>query len=151
VSSNKIGSLCQSVLPPGFERIRRLLPGIQRFLEDNLPEPVNQSVTLLTLNQEEIVIAASSPLVANYLRLHGKEIQQQLRETFGLEQVLKFRTIPDSMLRLERPGESLRPRQVSPASIETLHRGAQSIEDATLQAALLSLAQSLEEDETPGQ
>lgn len=146
MSVSKIGKLCQSVLPAEFERVKRLLPGIQRFLEENLPEPVNQSVTLLTLNQDEIVIAANSPLVANYLRLHSNEIQQQLRETFKLEQVLKFRTIPDSMLRLERPVESPRPGRVSPASIETLHRGAQWIEDEALKAALLSLAQSLEDD-----
>lgn len=150
MSTSKIGRLCQSVLPPEFERVKRLLPEIQRFLEQNLPEPVNQCVTLLTLNQDEIVIAANSPLVANYLRLHSSEIRQQLRETFELEQTLKFRTIPDSMLRLGRPGESLRPEPVSPASIETLQRGAQGLEDETLKAALLSLAQSLEEDQTPG-
>ena len=147
MSSGNIARLCRSVLPPDFERIKRLLPDLQRFLEQNLPEPVNQSVTLLTLNQDEIVIAANSPLVANYLRLHSKEIQQQLRETFKLEQKLKFRTVPDSMLRLERPSELPRPARVSAESVEALQRSAQWIENDTLKSALLSLAQSLKDDD----
>ena len=147
MGASKIGRLCQSILPPEFERVKRQLPDIQSFLEENLPEPVNQAVTLLTLKSDEIVIAANSPLVANYLRLHGKEIQQQLRETFNLEQTLKFRSIPDSMLRLDQPVETVRkPGQVSPESIEALQLNAQWIEDEDLRAAMLSLAESLKHD-----
>ena len=147
MAASKIGRLCQSILPAEFEQVKRQLPDIQSFLEQNLPEPVNQAVTLLTLNRDEIVIAANSPLVANYLRLHGKEIQQQLRETFKLEQSLKFRTIPDSMLELNLPaGSARKPGQVSPESIEALQRSAQWIEDDDLRAALLSLARTLKAD-----
>ena len=143
MSTSKIGRLCQSVLPPEFERVRRQLPEIQDFLEQNLPEAVNRSVTLLTLNQDEIVIAANSPPAANYLRLHSKEIRQQLRETFGLQQSLKFRTIPDSMLKLERPDKLRDPKKVSADSIDALERNAKWIEDDGLKAAILSLAESL--------
>lgn len=146
MTSSRIGRLCQSVLPAGFEQVKRRLPEVQRFLEDNLPEPVNQAVTLLTINRDEIVVAANSPLVANYLRLHGKEIQQQLRETFGLEQTLKFRSIPDSMLKLDLPAAVRKPGQASQASIEALQRNAQWIEDDELRAAFLSLAESLKPD-----
>ena len=143
MSTSKIGRLCQSVLPPEFEQVRRQLPEIQNFLEQNLPEPVNRSVTLLTLNQDEIVISANSPPAANYLRLYSKEIRQQLRETFGLQQSLKFRTIPDSMLKLQQTEKRRDPRKVSAESIDALERNAKWIEDDDLKAALLSLAQSL--------
>ena len=123
-----------------------MAPDIQRFLEQNLPESVNQSVTLLTVNQNEIVIAANSPVVANYLRIHSREIEQQLRETFKLEQALKIRTIPDSLLKLDK-NEYLRPpRDVSSESIEAIRRNAQWIEDEELKAAMLSLAESLKAD-----
>ncbi|MCP4289761.1 MAG: hypothetical protein GY792_35950, partial [Gammaproteobacteria bacterium] len=92
------------------------------------------------------VVAANSPLVANYLRLHAAEIQQQLRETFGLEQSLRFRTIPDSMLKLDSPGALPKPGQVTEESIEALQRNAQWIEDDDLRAAILSLAESLKAD-----
>jgi hypothetical protein len=115
MSTSKIGRLCQSVLPPEFERVRRQLPEIQDFLEQNLPEAVNRSVTLL----------------------------QQLRETFGLQQSLKFRTIPDSMLKLERPDKLRDPKKVSADSIDALERNAKWIEDDGLKAAILSLAESL--------
>ena len=146
MASIRISRLCRSVLPPEFEQINRLVPGVQQFLEQNLPEEVSQCVTLLTINQDEIVIAANTPMVANYLRLHSREIQQQLRETFNLEQALKFRSIPDAMLKLENNETLRQPGQVSPEAIAAIKLNAQWIEDADLQAALLSLAESLEDD-----
>ena len=146
MASTRISRLCRSVLPPEFEQINRLVPGVQQFLEQNLPEEVSQCVTLLTINQDEIVIAANTPMVANYLRLHSREIQQQLRETFNLEQVLKFRSIPDAMLKLQNNEYLRQPGQVSPEAIAAIKLNAQWIEDADLQAALLSLAESLEDD-----
>ena len=146
MGTKPISRLCQSVLPPEFEQVTRLGPGIQRFLEQNLPESVNQSVTLLTINQHEIVVAANSPMVANYLRLHSKEIEQQLRETFKLEQALKFRTIPDSLLKLDNNEFPHQPGQVSAESIEAIKRSAEWIEDEELKAAMLSLAEGLKSD-----
>jgi hypothetical protein len=145
MAANKISRLCQSVLPAEFEQVKRQTPGLQHFLEENLPDAVKQSVTVLTINPDEIVIAANSPMVANYLRLHSKEIQQQIRETFHFEQTLKFRTVPDSLLKLERQRQQglPQPRQVSVESIEALERNAQWIEDEDLKAAMLSLAESL--------
>lgn len=134
------------MLPPGFEQVTRLGPDIQRFLEQNLPATVNQSVTLLTINQDEIVVAANSPMVANYLRLHSREIEQQLHETFKLEQALKFRTIPDSLLKLDNNEYRPHPEQVSAESIEAIRRNAEWIEDEQLKAAMLSLAESLKTD-----
>ena len=134
------------MLPPGFEQVTRLGPDIQRFLEQNLPATVNQSVTLLTINQDEIVVAANSPMVANYLRLHSREIEQQLHETFKLEQALKFRTIPDSLLKLDNNEYRPHPEQVSAESIEAIRRNAEWIEDEELKAAMLSLAESLKSD-----
>ncbi|MDH3387715.1 MAG: DUF721 domain-containing protein [Gammaproteobacteria bacterium] len=146
MGASRIDRLCQSLLPPGFEQLRRKLPEIQRFLEQNLPEPVNQSVTLLNLNRDEIVIAASTPMVANYLRLHAGEIQQQLRETFGFEQPVRFRTLPDSMLRLGTNVFIRKPRSVSKDAVAAIEAGAQWVDDKDLQAALQSLAQSLKTD-----
>ena len=108
------------MLPAEFEQVKRQAPGLQHFLEENLPDAVKQSVTVLTINQDEIVIAANSPMVANYLRLHSRELQQQIRETFHFEQTLKFRTVPDSLLKLERQHSLPQPRQVSDESVEAM-------------------------------
>ena len=143
MGSSKISSLCQAVLPAEFELVRRQAPGLQHFLEENLPAAVKQAVTVLTINQNEIVIAANSPMVANYLRLHSKELQQQLRETFNFEQTLKFRTVPDSLLKIEQHEHLRPPRQVTAESVEAIKRNAQWIEDEDLKAAMLSLAESL--------
>jgi hypothetical protein len=140
-----IAGLCRAVLPPEFERLKRQIPEIQKFLEHNLPESVQGCVTLLTLNAEEIVIAANTPMVANFLRLHSTEIQQQLRETFNLEQNLRFRTIPDALLKTGGGDQSseLEPEAVSDEAVSAIERNAQWIEDEKLRAAMLSLAKSL--------
>lgn len=147
MSARDISRLCQSVLPPGFEEAKRQLPEIQAFLDANLPDTVQGSVTLLSVNAEHIVIAASTPMVTSYLRLHGAEIQQQLRETFQLRQAMKFRTIPDALMRPRERVQLSPPRQVSRESVDAIRRNAEWIEDTALRRALLSLADSLE----PGQ
>ena len=143
MGNKRLDKLCQAVLPPGYRQIRRQGPRIQKFLEQNLPEPVNRCVTLLTLNDEEIVIAAASPTVVNFLRLHSGEIQQQLYETFNLQQRLRFRAIPDSLLQLQQRDSTKPPRQASAESIDAITRNAQWIEDEDLKSALLNLADSL--------
>ncbi|MCP4470025.1 MAG: DUF721 domain-containing protein [Gammaproteobacteria bacterium] len=145
MARRNIAGLCRGVLPPEFERLEQQIPEIQQFLEQNLPESVQGCVTLLTLNDEQIVIAANSPMVANFLRLHSAEIGQQLRETFNLEQNIRFRTIPDALLktggrdRLTEP----EPEAVSEEAVSAIERNAQWIEDEKLRAAMLSLAKSL--------
>jgi hypothetical protein len=143
MASRDISRLCQSVLPPGFEQAKRQLPQIQTFLEENLPEEVQRSVTLLTVNSEEIIIAANTPMVANYLRLHSAEIQQQLRETFQLEQQVKFRTIPDALFHARKQEKLQAPRVVNSEAVRAIKRNAQCIEDESLRAAMLSLVDSL--------
>lgn len=144
MASKNLAQLCRSVLPDGFDQVVDMAPRIQQFLEQNLPEGVNQCVTLLTINTREIVIAANSPMVTNYLRLHGAEIQQQLRETFALEQPLKFCSLPASLLQVDSRGTTRqKPGTVSAEAIESISRSAEWIEDEKLKAALLSLAASL--------
>ncbi len=144
MTSRKIDRLCQSVLPPGYERVERLAPALQKFLEETLPEPINRAVSLLTVVGDEIVIAAYNPLVANYLRLHSTEIAQQILETFGLEARLKFRSLPESLLQAGPRLREREPRRVSAASVDAIRRSAEWIEDEALRAALLSLAKSME-------
>jgi hypothetical protein len=146
MKGRKIDRLCRSVLPPGYDRMTRLAPVVQRFLEENLPPPTNRAVTLLKADDDEIVIAAFNPMVANYLRLHSAEIAQQLRESLGLEARVRFRTLPESMLRTARREPRPEPRAASESSIDAVRRGAESVDDEQLRAALLSLARSMKPD-----
>ncbi len=146
MSGGRIGRLCEAVLPAGFDRVRGLGARIQRFLDENLPDPLNRAVTVLYVDDDEIVIAASTPVVANYLRLHQVELQQQLREGLQLERRLRFRSLPDSLLEPGQDEPRRAPRQVSDESIAALERNARWIEDEELRASLLELAQSLKRE-----
>ncbi len=59
---------------------------------------------------------------------------------------MKFRTIPDSLLKLDKNKYLRQPREVSAESIDAIRRNAQWIEDEELRAAMLSLAESLKTD-----
>lgn len=143
MKSRKIDRLCRTVLPADYERVTRLAPKLQRFFEENLPAPMNRAVALLKATDEEIAVAAYNPMVTNYLRLHSAEIAQQLRETLGLEALLRFRTLPESMLRVGQGAPRRQPQPVSEGSIDAVRRGAECVEDDQLRAALQSLARSM--------
>ncbi len=148
MARRKLDDLCRAMLPPGYDRMCRYGPGIQRFLDENLPPPANGHATLLKIDDSEIVIAAPSPPVANFLRLHAGEIRQQLRETFGLEQAVRFRTVPDALLRVEPPGDRRVPRPASVGSADAIERNARHIDDEGLRESLLALARSLKTEES---
>ncbi|MCZ6471430.1 MAG: hypothetical protein O6649_08785, partial [Gammaproteobacteria bacterium] len=116
---------------------------IQQFLMEHLPEPVNQQVSVINFSSEEIVVAASSPQVANYLRLYVTEVQQQIQETFQLSQTLKICTVPESMLKIECPPGSDKPSKVSTETVAAISRSAGWIEDENLKKSLKSLAETL--------
>jgi hypothetical protein len=82
-------------------------------------------------------------MVANYLRLHSPEIQQQLRETLQLQQSLKFRSIPNDLLQPRAKVSLQAARKVSEESVAAIRLNAGWIEDEDLRQALLSLADSL--------
>ncbi len=143
MARRRLDDLCRAVLPPGYDRLQRHASDIQRFLEETLPPPANRCATLLKIDDDEIVIAANSPPVASFLRMHATEIRQQLRETFGLEQAVRFRTVPDTLLKVEPPGGRRHQRPANPRAADAIERSAQSVEDEALRDALLALARSL--------
>ena len=143
MSTKTLGQWSKSVLPGNFEQVSRQTLAIQQFLMEHLPEPVNQQVSVINFSPEEIVVAASSPQVANYLRLYVAEVQQQIQETFQLSQKLKICTVPESLLEIEGPPLSGKPSKVSSETVDNISRGAGWIEDENLKQALESLANTL--------
>jgi len=141
----KLNQLLDGLLPAGFEQIKREAPRVQKFLQQDLPEPVAQSITLLRIDAEEIVIAAHSPMMANYLRMHCAGIQLRLQRALGLERVIKVCTRPHSLLKVASASRQSKPPQVSPQAVDLVARGATAIEDHELKIAMLSLAKSLQE------
>ena len=143
-----LSQLCQSVLPAGFEEASRQLPRIQRFIEETLPDIIRDHVTVLSIDEARIVLGGSTPMVTNYLRLHGSELQRQLTETLKLSQTLKYRTVPDALLQSRKTAPLPAPQVVSEDSVAAIRRNAEWIEDDALRAAMLALADSVDNGET---
>jgi hypothetical protein len=143
MTTKSLAQWSKSVLPDNFKQVSQQTLVIQQFLMEHLPEPVNQQVSVINFSSEEIVVSASSPQVANYLRLYVAEVQQQIRETFQLSQKLTIRTTPDSLLKIERLPDSGKPAKVSSETVAAISRSAGWIEDEKLKQSLESLADAL--------
>ena len=69
MANKKANQWCQVALPDNFMRVSKGTAEIQQFLRQQLPEPMNQQVTVVNLTTELIVIAVADPQISNYLRL----------------------------------------------------------------------------------
>jgi hypothetical protein len=144
MANKKVNKWCLAALPKNFDRVSKDTAAIQQFLRKQLPDPMNQQVSVVNLTTDTIVIAAADPQISNYLRLYMAEIQQQIQETFSLKQTLKIKTIPSSVLKSDHvlPAAKI-PMKVKPETVQKIQRGADWIEDEGLKQALKSLAVSL--------
>jgi hypothetical protein len=143
MSTKTLSQWSKSVLPDNFQQVSDRTLAIQQFLMEHLPEPINLQVSVINYSAEEIVIAATNPQVANYLRLYVAEIQQQIHETFDLTQKLKIRTVPDSLLHIDNPRKISKPLKVSRETAAAIDQSADWIEDEELKQSLQSLAKTL--------
>jgi len=143
MTAKSLKQWCQSVLPANFRQVSAETSKIQQFLVENLPEPVNRQIRVMNLTQDEILVAVTDPQVANYLRLYASEIEQQIRETLKLSRKLKFRSMPDSVFRIETEARVNKTTPVSPETVDTIGRSAGFIEDEKLKQAMQSLVHTL--------
>ena len=143
MTNKQLSRWCLSVLPAHYHTIRGLTEQYQQFLVQQLPEEIIDSTRVINVDLNKIVIAVDSAQVANYLRLHLKEITQQFQETFGGNRQVRIKTMPASLLQTEPQRASARPRTVSQQAIEQIENNARWIEDEKLKNALESLADQL--------
>ena len=143
MSRKPLDQWCKSILPDNFNQVSAQTQAIQEFLQEHLPDPINQQVTVINCCDEEITIAVADPQIANYLRLYVAEIQQQILETLGMQQKLKIQTMPDSLLHVGSRPQPTKPARVSRETTDSISRSASWIEDEDLRNSLQSLARSL--------
>ncbi len=143
MSRKTLDQWCQSVLPQNFAQVSAQIRAIHEFLQQQLPDPINQQVSVINCSDQEITLAVADPQVANYLRLYVAEVQQQIHETLGMQQKLRIRTMPDSMLKITARPQSSKPIRVSKATADAITKNANWIEDENLKQSLQSLANLL--------
>ena len=136
---------CNSVLPANFKQVSVETSKIQQFLIENVPEPANQHLRVMNLTEDEIIVAVSNPQIANFLRLHSPEIEQQIRESLHLNRKLKFRSMPDSIFEVGSNARINKTAPVMPETVDAIDRSANWIEDEGLKQAVQSLANTLKQ------
>jgi len=143
MSRKSLDQWCNSVLPGNFSQVSTRTKAIQKFLHEHLPDPINQQVSVINCNDEEIIIAATDSQIANYLRLYVTEVQQQIHETLGMTQKLKIQTMPGSLLNVETRPPSSKPVRISQETADAISKSANWVEDEGLRKSLQELASSI--------
>lgn len=143
MSSKQLSEWYQSVLPDHYQQITSQILKYQDFLRAQLPAAIADTVQVINLTNEHIVISASSAQVTNYLRLHTRELQQQFHETFAINQVLIFKTIPTNLLLIKPRQIIKKPHPVMAETIDHINNNAKWIANEKLKLALQSLAREL--------
>ena len=143
MSKGNIKSLCRSVLPENFNATGRAIDNCQQVLDGWLPERLHGMVQVVNVSAGAISISATTPVVANYLRLHLGDLQQALGQSLGSNSKVQIKTLPASVSKVTLAQRPAPPQTLRPSTISALSAGANAIEDDKLREALQSLARTL--------
>ena len=143
MSKGSIKSFCSSVLPADYEQVGRNIQWCQQALDDWLPDGLREMVRVQTVSDNRVSIAASSPVVANYLRLHRESMLALLSDVLRQPCDVDVQTRPASLAQVSLPGRPRQPQSLKDSTVENLAASANTIEDEDLRAAMQSLARTL--------
>ncbi|MFT5505106.1 MAG: hypothetical protein ACI845_003047 [Gammaproteobacteria bacterium] len=141
--SKSIKQLCRNLLPENYHQIIGEVGRIQAFIEEVLPDDIKSNVDVINANDNQVVIAADSAQIANYLNLYRQELEQQIRETFGSQQNLIIKTLPGEVRRPATRPEVPKPNKLSSETADQVDKGADWIEHDGLRESLKALAKTL--------
>ena len=144
MSKGDIKSFCRSVLPDNFEQVGQAVVDCQQALQSWLPQRLGTMVRVLTVSAQTVTVSASTPVVANYLRLHQADMQRLLSQTLGSQVTMQVKTSPASLADVELPARPTQPHRLQAKTIDAVASSANAIEDETLRAAMKSLAATLQ-------
>ncbi len=143
MTSGNIKTFCHSVLPENFNQVSRQVRRCQQALQATLPGSIGSMVQALTVEAGKVSIAANSPVVANYLRLHLPVIEQALTDIIGPKPVIEIKTRPASLASVPGAPRPAQPKPVNPEAIARLASSSSAIEDEALREAMQALAKTL--------
>ncbi len=143
MAKGNIKRFCQSVLPEDFQQVTAATRTCQSALDTWLPERLHGMVQVTTVDAAGISIAASTPVVANYLRLHLEALRESLIKAAGKPMPVQIKTRPASVSEVVLAEKPAPPAPVKQATIAQLSSSASAIEDEALRQAMHSLAKTL--------
>ena len=114
------------------------LSGLQRWLESQLPDPMQEQCQVVNFRDDTLILAASSPVWATRLRYLLPQLNALIsQKTSGKLLKIKIKVRPSS----ELPGIASRPEAtISAATGQLLDQMATAIDHPGLSAALTRIA-----------
>lgn len=142
----RLAALFKGLLPENFQQQRALIQQYQYFFQAQESDVVFQMVTVVNVTDRYLHVSVPNPALANYLRLHSQQIQQQIQHDFGLGLELKISARPENMHNSEHQQKLPPARHFSKTVCDQIKHSADSLEDDALKAALKSLSKTILKD-----
>ena len=143
-SLQPVQAIYKRLLPQDFVAKRALIRQYQQFFADCKTDAVFQMVEVLNVTEDYLHVSLPNPPLANYFRLHGAEVRQQIREQFNRDLQIKISVQPQG----GGQGAEQQHRPLAhydQAVTEQISKSADALDDDELKAALKSLSQTLQD------
>jgi len=137
-----LGSLFSKVLPQNYVHKRAEIDQLQQFFSAQQSDAVFGMVQVNNITDQYLHVSLPNATLSAYLRLHSAQIKDMLREHFNLDVELKISTRPSTSAPATGHKKKF-PVNISQASCQQMQKGAESVEDDGLKAALKSLSNTL--------
>ncbi len=141
-SPQPIQALFRKLLPREFRQQRAQNEHFQQFFAGHKGDAVFQMVRVLNVTEQYLHVSLPNPALANYFRLHGQEVRQQIKQQFGQDLQLKISVEPQGDESATQPKYNPLPHYSAEVT-EQIGRSADAVEDDELKAALKSLSRTL--------
>ncbi len=139
-----VQALYKRLLPQDFFAKRAQIRQFQQFFDERKTDAIFQMVKVLNVTGEYLHVSLPNPPLANYFRLHGEEIRQQIREQFNRDLQIKISVQPQGDE--HAAAQSHKPlAHYNQAVTEQISKSAEALDDDELKAALKSLSQTLQD------
>ncbi len=146
-SPQPIQALFRKLLPQEFRQKRAQIDHLQQFFAERKSDAVFQVVRVLNVTPQYLHVSLPNPALANYFRLHGQEIRQQIKQQFGQDLQLKISVQPPGNATDRSPSYAPLPHYSADVT-EQIGRSADALEDDELKAALKSLSKTLHDKDS---
>lgn len=128
------------VLPEDYRAHASLIQQFQHFFQQMRDDAVYQQVTVNNVSDNLLHVSLPNSTLANYFRLHERELQQSIESAFSIRPSIKVTVQPEQRNK-ELLREPLAP--VSEKIADQINKSSETMEDEHLKAAIKSLSATL--------
>jgi hypothetical protein len=139
----QVSKLFGKILPANYRAKSALIEQYQQFFKSLDSDAVFQMVSVNNVEADCLTLSLPSAALVNYLRLHSKQIQQQIEHQFGQMMEIKIISMPTGA-QSQQAHNRIKPAAHFSAQVsDQIKQSAKNIDDDELMQSLIKLADAI--------